>query len=98
MALNQVFDPSECFIDLYEGLFTPTSWQRLCDVLNVPYEEPNWEQQVNVSRTHTSIPDEVLAELGAWQTPTLTAVRHQMDDVDLAQLWPLAHRWCTNLG
>ena len=98
MALAQVFDPSECFIDLYERLFTPTSWQRLCDVLNVPYEEPNWEQQVNVSRTDTSIPDEVLAALGAWQGPTLTAVRHHMGDLDLAQLWPLAHRWCKDLS
>jgi hypothetical protein len=31
-ALTQVFDPSECFIDFYERLFTPASWQRLCDV------------------------------------------------------------------
>ena len=98
MALNQVFDPSECFIDLYERLFTPTSWQRLCDVLNVPYEEPNWEQKVNVSRTNTSIPDEVLAALGTWQAPTLTAVRQSMGHLDLAQLWPLAHRWCKDLS
>jgi hypothetical protein len=98
MALTQVFEPSECFIDLYERLFTPESWQRLCDVLNVPYEKPNWEQQVNVSRTDTSIPDEVLAELGDWQTPTLTAVRQHMGHLDLARLWPLAHRWCTDLS
>ena len=98
MALNQVFDPSECFIDLYERLFSPTSWQRLCDVLNVAYEEPEWEQQVNVSRTDTSIPDEVLAALGTWQAPTLTAVRQSMGHLDLAQLWPLAHRWCKDLS
>jgi len=98
MALNQVFDPSECFIDLYERLFSPTSWQRLCDVLNVAYEEPEWEQQVNVSRTDTSIPDEVLAALGTWQAPTFTAVRQSMGHLDLAQLWPLAHRWCKDLS
>ena len=97
-ALTQVFDPSECFIDLYERLFTPSSWQRLCDVLNVPYEEPEWEQQVNVSRTNTPIPDEVLAELGAWQAPTFAAVRQTMGHLDLAQLWPLAHRWCEDLS
>jgi hypothetical protein len=97
-ALSQVFDPSDCFIDLYERLFTPASWHRLCDVLNVPYEEPEWEQQVNVSRTDTSIPDEVLAELGAWQAPTLAAVRQTMGHLDLAQLWPLAHRWCEELS
>ena len=60
--------------------------------------EPHWEQQVNVSRTDTSIPDEVLAELGDWQTPTLTAVRKHMGHLDLARLWPLAHRWCTDLS
>ena len=74
MALSQVFDPSACFIDLYERLFTPESWQRLCSVLNVPYEVPDWEQQVNVSRTDTSIPDDVMAELGAWQAPTMGAL------------------------
>ena len=94
MALSQIFDPSACFIDLYERLFTPESWQRLCDVLNVPYEVPDWEQQVNVSRTDTSIPDDVMAELGAWQAPTMAAVRQTMGHLDLAQLWPLAHRWC----
>ncbi len=98
MTLNQVFHPSECFIDLYERLFTPASWQRLCDVLNVPYAEPDWEQQVNVSRTDTSVPDEVLAELGAWQAPTFAAVRQSMGHLDLAQLWPLAHRWCNDLS
>ena len=98
MTLNQVFHPSECFIDLYERLFTPASWQRLCDVLNVSYAEPDWEQQVNVSRTDTSVPDEVLAELGAWQAPTFAAVRQSMGHLDLAQLWPLAHRWCNDLS
>jgi hypothetical protein len=98
MALSQIFDPSACFIDLYERLFTPESWQRLCDVLNVPYEEPDWEQQVNVSRTNTSIPDDVMAELGAWQAPTMAAVRQTMDHLDLAQLWPLAHRWCPDFS
>ena len=97
-ALSQVFDPSDCFIDLYERLFTPASWQHLCDVLKVPYDEPKWEQQVNVSQTDTSIPDEVLAELGAWKAPTLAAVRQTMGDLDLAQLWPLAHRWCEGLS
>ena len=98
MALSQIFDPSACFIDLYERLFTPESWQRLCEVLNVPYEEPDWEQQVNVSRTDTSIPDDVMAELGAWQAPTMAAVRQTMGHLDLAQLWPLAHRWCTDFS
>ena len=98
MALTQVFEPSECFIDLYERLFTPESWQRLCDVLNIPYEEPDWEQQVNVSRTDTSIPDDVMAELGAWQAPTMAAVRQAMGHLDLARLWPLAHRWCTDFS
>ena len=97
-ALTQEFDPSECCIDLYERLFTSASWQRLCDVLDVPYEEPEWEHQVNVSWIDTSISDEVLAEVGAWQTPTLAAVRQTMGHLDLAQLWPLAHRWCEDLS
>ena len=98
MALTEVFEPNECFIDLYERLFTPASWKHLCDVLKVPYEEPDWGQQVNVSRTDTSIPDEILAELGDWQAPTMAAVRQTMGQLDLAQLWPLAHRWCTDFS
>ena len=98
MALTEVFEPNECFIDLYERLFTPASWKHLCDVLKVPYEEPDWGQQVNVSRTDTSIPDEILAELGDWQAPTMAAVRQTMGHLDLAQLWPLAHRWCTDFS
>ena len=53
---------------------------------------------MNVSRTNTPIPDEVLAELGAWQAPTFAAVHQTMGHLDLVQLWPLAHRWCEDLS
>lgn len=93
-ALTNVFTPNTCFIDLYERIFREESWQRLCDLLNVPYEEPLWSKKVNVSRTDTTIPNDVLAALGEWQAPTVVAVRALIGDIDLAEFWPLAHRWC----
>ena len=93
-ALDAAFGLSHCFVDLYEQLFTPTCWIRLCRVLNIPYEEPQWEQKLNVSRTDTALPEDVLAELGQWQAPALAAVRQECPQLDLDRFWPTAVRWC----
>ena len=76
------------------SLFTPNSRIRLCRVLNIPYEEPQWEQKLNVSRTDTALPEDVLAELGQWQAPALAAVRQECPQLDLDRFWPTAVRWC----
>lgn len=94
-ALDTAFGLDRCFIDLYEQLFTPTCWGRLCHALDLPYEEPQWEQKLNVSRTETTLPEDVLQQLGQWQAPVLESVRQHCPQLDLGRLWPTATRWCS---
>ena len=93
-ALEQAFGLEHCFLDVYEQLFSPTCWSRLCDFLALPYEEPLWEQQVNVSRTETNLPEDILQDLGQWQAEAFAAVRRSCPALDLERLWPTATRWC----
>ena len=84
-----------CFIATYEQLFHRDCWAELCRFLGVLYQEPQWEQRVNVSRTDTDLPEELLKQLGQWQEPTLAAVQLHCPELDLNQLWPTASRWCS---
>ena len=93
-ALKESFGLKHCFIAIYEQLFHQDCWADLCRFLGVPYREPQWDQQVNVSRTDTELPEELLQELGRWQAPTLAAVQQHCPQLDLHQLWPTASRWC----
>ena len=94
-ALKQAFGLEHCFIGTYEQLFHQDCWAELCRFLGVRYQEPQWEQRVNVSRTDTELPEELLKELGQWQAPTLTAVEHHCPELNLNRLWPTASRWCS---
>ena len=93
-ALKESFGLKHCFIATYEQLFHRDCWTDLCQFLGVPYREPQWDQQVNVSRNDTELPEELLHELGRWQAPTLAAVQQLCPELDLHQLWPTASRWC----
>ena len=93
-ALKESFGLKHCFIATYEQLFHRDCWADLCRFLGVPYREPQWDQQVNVSRNDTELPEELLHELGRWQAPTLAAVQQLCPELDLHQLWPTASRWC----
>ena len=93
-ALEQAFGLEHCLLDVYEQLFSPTCWSRLCDFLALPYEEPLWDQQVNVSRTETNLPEDILQDLGKWQAEAFAAVRRSCPDLDLDRYWPTATRWC----
>ena len=93
-SLQQTFGLKHCFIATYEQLFHRDCWTDLCRFLGVPYREPQWDQQVNVSRNDTELPEELLHELGRWQAPTLAAVQQLCPELDLHQLWPTASRWC----
>jgi hypothetical protein len=92
--LDEAFGLSNCFIAFYETLFTPETYGALCRALRIPYREPNWDEQVNRSRTTTTVPDDVLDALGRWQAGTYAAVAQRCPEADLANLWPTAHRWC----
>ncbi len=93
-ALDQSFGLDNCFIGLFETLFRPGSYARLCDFLAIPYREPAWQQKVNVSATEHSVPEAVLAELGRSLRPDLEAVERLLPQRDLRAHWPTASRWC----
>lgn len=93
-SLRDAFGLEHCFVAAYEQLFSTECWTRLCHFLDLPYREPQWEQQVNVSHTDTELPEELLAELGSWQAPTFRAVETCCPELDLIRLWPTAERWC----
>ena len=93
-ALQDSFGLKQCFIGTYEQLFHRDCWAELCRFLGVRYQEPQWEQRVNVSRTDTDLPEELLKQLGQWQEATLAAVQLHCPELDLNQLWPTASRWC----
>jgi hypothetical protein len=92
--LDEAFGLGHCFIAFYETLFTPETYGALCRALRIAYREPNWDEQVNRSRTTTIVPDDVLDALGRWQAGTYAAVAQRFPEADLANLWPTAHRWC----
>jgi len=92
--LNEAFGLNNCFIAFYETLFTPDTYGALCCALRIPYREPNWDEQVNRSRTSTTVPDDVLDALGHWQAANYAAVEQHCPEANLASLWPTAHRWC----
>ena len=94
-ALKDSFGLKHCFIATYEQMFHQNCWAELCRFLGVRYQEPQWEQRVNVSRTDTDLPEELLKQLGQWQQPTLAAVQLHCPELDLTRLWPTASRWCS---
>ena len=92
--LNDSFGLQACFLGFYENQFQEPNHRRLCDFLGLPYEEPDWGQAVNQSRTNTVIPDDVLAALGRWQASSFAAVERWLPEANLSTLWPTASRWC----
>lgn len=93
-ALEQAFGLEECFIGLFETLFSAESYGQLCSFLQVPYQEPAWSEKVNVSATANPIPEELLAQLGEQLAEDLRTVRRVLPNANLEQLWPTASRWC----
>ncbi len=94
-ALDQAFGLEHCFVGLFETLFEQDSYAALCKYLEITYQEPDWQQKVNVSATTNLIPDDLLAELGRQQTADFKQVCRTMPQVDFEQLWPTTSRWCS---
>jgi len=93
-ALDQSFGLENCFIALFETLFTPTTYADLCTYLHIHYEEPAWTSKVNESATSNVIPDDLLAEMGRMQASDLVCARQVLPHLCFDQLWPTASRWC----
>ena len=95
-ALDRAFGLENCFIGLFETLFTPSSYNELCSFLTIPYVEPVWGEKVNVSATKNLIPDDILAELGQLQAEDLKRATRLFPQANFNQLWPTASYWCSH--
>jgi hypothetical protein len=93
-ALTQAFGLDNCHIGLFETLFRADTYATLCNYLQIPYQEPAWNQKVNVSATANVIPEDLLAEMGAQQALNLQRARAVLPEVNFDRLWPTASRWC----
>ena len=92
-ALDQAFGLDHCFIGLFETLFTPNTYGQLCSFLDIPYQEPVWTEQINVSATSTVIPDDLLATMGRMHADDLRRAAEVLPNTDFQTLWPTTSRW-----
>jgi hypothetical protein len=92
-ALDQAFGLEQCFIGLFESLFTETNYAKLCRFLEISYREPAWSEKVNVSATANVIPDDLLADMGRQQAANLKRAQEALPNQNLQQLWPTTSRW-----
>ena len=93
-ALEESFGLNNCFIGLFENLFTKSTYQRLCDYLDLTYQEPAWSEVVNKSATDNTIPDDLLEEIGQLEKSNLDTAKELFPALDFSDLWPTATRWC----
>ncbi|WP_413441936.1 sulfotransferase family protein [Synechococcus sp. MIT S1220] len=93
--IKAVFDQKDLFIDLYEKLFTETTFQALCRHLHLDYIAPNWGVRVNESNSTTTIPDEILKAIGESQRTTFLTISREHPELNIQQHWPTASKWCT---
>lgn len=93
-SLDQAFGLEQVHVGFYESLFQPEAIRELCDYLGIPYSEPDFQRRFNVSATDTSVPEDLLLQLGAWQRGSWLYCRERFPAVDLERLWPTASRWC----
>lgn len=93
-ALDGAFGLQEVYVGFYESLFREDTIRSLCQYLEIPYIEADFQKRLNVSATTTDIPEEVLMALGTWQSGTWHYCRERFPSVDFDSLWPTASRWC----
>ena len=93
-ALDEAFGHENCFISFCETLFTQKTYANLCKFLDINYQEPRWGQKINVSATDTLIPEDILEQLGLWQSPIYHAVKNQLANVNIESIRPTSATWC----
>ena len=92
--LENAFCHHNMYIGLYEQLFSEKHFKKLCQKLCIPYQQPNWNQRVNESRSTTSIPEEILECIGKSQAEVYRAIAERHPELNIQNHWPTATRWC----
>ncbi|WP_413358431.1 hypothetical protein [Prochlorococcus sp. MIT 1201] len=93
-ALDEDLGHENCFISFYETLFKQKTYANLCKFLDMNYQEPRWGHKINVSATDTLIPEDILEQLGLWQSPIYHAVKSQLTNVNIDSIWSTSANWC----
>ena len=93
-ALDEAFGHENCCISFYETLFTHKAYANQYKFLDINYQEPRWGQKINASATDTQIPEDILEQLGLWQSPIYYAVNNQLPNVNLESIWSTSTTWC----
>ncbi len=92
-ALDEAFGHENCCISFYEILFTQKTYANLCKFLDINYQEPRLGQKIKVSATDTQIPEDILEQLGLWQSPIYQSVNNQLPNVNLESIWSTSATW-----
>lgn len=94
-ALEHAFSRENMFIGLYEQLFSEGCYQKLCQKLRIPYQQPNWNLRVNESRSTTSIPKDILACIGKSQSHVYQGIAAKYPELNINTHWPTATHFCS---
>lgn len=89
-AIKAVFEPQDCFISLYEEVFTPTEISRLCSVLNIEYVPPDFEKHLNKTEKKSDISDEAVKAVAKHLEESYSAAAAHFGSEKILKLWPSA--------
>ena len=88
--LDEVFAPEETYVGLYEELFDESAVQAICDVVGIPFHQPDFEVRHNANTVlDTEVPEDVQRRVAQSHADVYEAVSRRLDR-DVAEVWPSA--------
>jgi hypothetical protein len=88
--LDAVFDPENLHFGFYEELFDDEQVRRVCRVVGIDYQEPDFGKVANVSAAKAveTLPDDVVRTVATHFRETYLAVAKRFPDTDITAIWP----------
>jgi hypothetical protein len=89
-ALEAAFPRESVWYGFYERLFSVETLAPLCEFLGIPFHEPDFGRQVNVSPKPegAGLPEDTVRTIARHFAPVYDAVQRRFPELDLATLWP----------
>jgi hypothetical protein len=89
--LDQVFDPPEIHVELYERLFTASSVNKIAEFVGIDARTPNFDRKVNASsRQSIGLPEDVASVVAHHYRDTYSAVAERLGIANIGAWWPSA--------
>jgi hypothetical protein len=90
--VDAVFAADDVHYGFYEDLFTESSVRAVCDVLRIPFHDPDFDVRRNPSqaKSEDGLPPDVVEMVAKNLAPTYRAVQERFPERDLTALWPSA--------